>query len=355
MRTVIHLTLAKLRAHIYRSIFRALSAMTSVFSLTFLLVFLLELNSISTEASSPLLSEFIHDSTDALRSALILTAIIVLVTLFIFIRMQSEENALFSARISCIGATSRQLSMILLCELSILYFVPSIIGALLGSASANLTAANFAAALSADIKLITGLSIPFAVAISAFVIIIIFSSLKNTSSRNSVMERVKRHNKKEVGVRHGYRASYTFRNMPIEQRLAKKCVDYRKESYARIAVMLTATLSYVIVAALSFSKFFAIEISIDEEIYNSALEVVSATFGFFTLQFVILFVLGAIQLIYMIKLQYEARKESYRIYRSLGMTERGIKRTVLYEYRSVMLWSIVAVIFIAVFMSYLVS
>ncbi len=355
MRTVIHLTLAKLRAHIYRSIFRALSAMTSVFTLTFLLIFLLELNSVSAGTSSPLLSEFIHDSTDALRSALILTAIIVLVTLFIFIRMQSEENALFSARISCIGATSRQISMIFLCELLILYFVPSIIGALLGWASASLTAVNFSTTLSANIKLITTPTIPFVLAIAAFVIIIIFSSLRNTSSRNSVMEKVKRHNKKEVGIRHGYRASYTFRNMPIEQRLAKKCLDYRKESYARIAVMLTATLSYVIVAVLSFGKFFAIEINVDVEIYNLALEVVYATFGFFTLQFIILFILGAIQLVYMVKLQYESRKESYRIYRSLGMTERGIKRTVLYEYRSVMLWSTVAIIFITVFMSYLTS
>jgi predicted lysophospholipase L1 biosynthesis ABC-type transport system permease subunit len=112
--------------------------------------------------------------------------------------------------------------------------------------------------------------------------------------------------------------------------------------------MLTATLAYAVVAALFLKTFLFADIDVDTTLYQEALSMIGRLFGFFLGLFSLLFLFGVIQLAYMIKLQNKAREQAYNVYRSLGMTEREIKRTALCEYRSIIAWSIIAVVFLAI-------
>ncbi len=350
MSTVFRLTLAKIKAHKFRSIFQAAAITTTVFALAFLLVFSIDVDAMRSDFGDSPFAGFIRKITDALDGSLILIGLIATATVFIYIRMRGEETALFNGKLSSIGATSLQLSAISLGELIILYLLPSYVGALLGTLTADEAARRFITALSIEGGVEGSVSdvliISLIITVAFFILILIFAAIPH--GRGSVIERVKRHNRGAVGERHGYRSSYTFRNMPPEQRLAKKSVEYNKSAYARIAVMLTATLLYVIVAILFFRVFLSAELTFNAELYREALDFIGRLLGFFLGLFALLFVFGGAQLVYMIYLQSKAREQVYKIYRSLGMTERGIKRTALYEYRSVMLYSIIAIIFLAV-------
>jgi len=353
MRTILRLSTAKIRAHIYRCVFQSAAVATTAFTLAFLLIF-----SISADAQrgsfrgSPF-SEFFTNMADALGSSLLLVGLIATVTVFVYMRIWRENSEIFSGRLTSIGASDGQLAAVSLVELTVIYLIPVFVGALLGAPVADLVTRRMLSSLSVGVKEQIGvrdaLLLSLLTAAVLFALLLVFAlAPASRKRRGTVMERIKRHNKDEIGERHGYRNSRTFRSLPPEKRLAKKCVSYYRASYSRIAATLTSTLAYAVVAALFLKTFLSFELEIDAALYQEALGVIGRLFGFFLGLFALLFLFGAAQLVYMIKLQAKAREQAYRLYRSLGMTEREIKRTALCEYRSIIAWSIIAIVFLAI-------
>lgn len=353
MRTVLPLTAAKIRAHIYRSLFQSGAVATTAFTLSFLLIFSINANALRADFRGSPFSKFLSETADALGASLLLVGLIAAVSVFVYMRIWRENGEIFSGRLTSVGASDGQLASVSFLELAVLYLIPVFVGAFLGAPVAGLVTRWMSSSLSINATGLIGIADALLTAAltaaGLFALILIFAlAPASRKKRGTVIERIKRHNKDEIGERHGYRNSRTFRNMPPEKRLAKKCVSYYKASYGRIAAMLTATLAYAVVAALFLKTFLSAEVDIDAALYREALLVIGRLFGFFLGLFALLFLFGVIQLAYMIKLQNKGREQAYNVYRSLGMTERGIKRTALCEYRSIIAWSIIAVVFLAI-------
>ena len=353
MRTVLRLTVAKIRAHIYRSVFQSGAVATTAFTLSFLLIFSINASALRVGFKESHFTKFLSEMADALGTSLLLVGLIAAVSVFVYMRIWHENGEIFSGRLASVGANEGQLAAISFVELTVLYLVPVFVGTSLGAPVAGLVTGWMSSSLSIRATGVMGVTEALLTstltAAGLFALILIFA-LTPTSrkKRGTVIERIKRHNKDEIGERHGYRNSRTFRNMPPEKRLAKKCVSYYKSSYSRIAAMLTATLAYAVVAALFLKTFLLADIDVDATLYQEALSMIGRLFGFFLGLFSLLFLFGIIQLAYMIKLQNKAREQAYNVYRSLGMTEREINRTALCEYRSIIAWSIIAVVFLAI-------
>lgn len=184
----------------------------------------------------------------------IAAALLFSVSVFIYASVCAEENERFNSVLNSIGATGTQRRFLTLIERLIVYFIPAALGSLisllpgyiLSSAVTDIFADGY-----------EGIRINLAIPISVILIWLIFivSSvyLPHAFRKKSVIESVKQHNKKEQGMTHSYRASYTFRNMPIEKRIAKKSVQYYGRAYNRIAFMFVSCALYPVLAVVLFS------------------------------------------------------------------------------------------------------
>ena len=227
MNSLLRLTFAKIKAGTRKNAFQALAILTSVFALVFLISFSLSLRKIllfSNSASQFI--AFLKETLDALSFCIVLLSFCLTITIYTCARIRAEENEEFVSSLACIGATKGQRFFILIIELFAVYFTPCLIGSFLGVVFALGTSTVFCESLSLQYAsnidawqfIISG----GILTASVFIIVIILSFFPTTHSSRSLIGRLRHHNLRELREKHGYRNSYAFRHMPIEQRLAKK-------------------------------------------------------------------------------------------------------------------------------------
>ena len=278
-----------------------------------------------------------------------------LVSVYVYSSAQREEKRQTLAVLTCIGASSAQKSGILLLEAVTLYSLPMILGVLCGILPARSAASSLIRGFATSGTLYfypeTAIGITSALFIIGMALICAFSLLALERRRASVISSVRRFNKREATERHTYRSSYTFRNMPITKRLAKKSVDYHAQAYGRIAAIFAATALYPVIAILFFHNIAAESVVVDTNPYDGVdtsaitIRAVDNIMLFFTIGFLILFSVGIIQLVNMIKIQNSLRRGSLRIYMASGMTEKQFREVLKYEYLSVLARVVIALIF----------
>jgi hypothetical protein len=209
MRTVLRLTVAKIRAHIYRSLFQSGAVATTAFTLSFLLIFSINASVLRAGFKESHFTKFLSKMADALGISLLLVGLIAAVSVFVYMRIWHENGEIFSGRLASVGANEGQLAAISFVELTVLYLVPVFVGASLGAPVAGLVTGWMSSSLSISATGVMGVTEALftstLTAAGLFALILIFA-LAPTSrkKRGTVIERIKRHNKDEIGERHGY-------------------------------------------------------------------------------------------------------------------------------------------------------
>ncbi|MBR2930029.1 MAG: hypothetical protein IKC32_02250 [Clostridia bacterium] len=366
MKTLLHITFAKMRKDFRKSLFQSFAAFASMFAISFFVCFVISLEAF--RATNPTFgieaiggeniltiesfSSFFKEIVSGISIIAIAIIILSFVALFIFARLRIEENKHFFATLTSIGATSGQRKIISITETLVLYGIPILLGSFLGILPSQLFTGMVARIFVSDYKHSPiSILIPALLAIVGIVLVLTFTYVPSVRRRKSVIETVKSHNEKESGETHNYRKSYTFRHMPIEKRIAKKSVSYYSASYRRITVMFISCALYPVLAVLFFMLVSDTRVTDYTPDYGiDATKLVGifanniALFG--SLAFLALTVIGVLQTAYIIQVHNRLRQDGLVIYKSIGMTDGSIKRVLIYEYTTAAFHAVLCLIFI---------
>ena len=371
MKTLLHITFAKMRKDFRKSLFQSFAAFASMFAISFFVCFVISLEAF--RATNPTFgieavggeniltiesfSSFFKEIVSGISFIAIAIIILSFVALFIFARLRIEENKHFFATLTSIGATSGQRKIISITETLVLYGIPILLGSFLGILPSQLFTGMVARIFVSDYSHSPiSILIPALLAIVGVVLVLTFTYVPSVRRKKSVIETVKAHNEKESGETHNYRNSYTFRHMPVEKRIAKKSVAYYSSTYRRITFMFISCVLYPVLAVVFF--VLVSETSVIDYTPNYGIDATKlveifakniAIFG--VLAFLVLTVFGVLQTVYIIHAHNRVRKETLTTYKSIGMTDDSIKKVLKYEYMTAVFHAVVYLIFILVLTS----
>ena len=369
MKSLFHITCAKMVKSFKKSLFQSFAAFVSMFAISFFVCFVISLEAF--RAANPTFgieavggeniltiesfSSFFKEIVSGISFIAIAIVILSFVSLFIFARLRTEENKHFFATMTSIGATSGQRKIISITETLILYGLPIIVGSFLGMLPSSIFTGMVARIFVSNYTHSPiSMLLPALLAIVGIVLVLIFTYVPSVRRRQSVIETVKSHNEKESGETHNYRNSYTFRHMPIEQRIAKKSVAYYSGTYMRISIMFASCVLYPILAVVFF--MLVSETSVTDYTPYGGIDVTKlvgifakniAIFG--ALAFLALTVFGVLQTVYIIQAHNRSRRETLATYKSIGMTSNSIRKVLKYEYRTAAFHTVVLLMFILAF------
>ena len=368
MKTLLHITFAKMRKDFRKSLFQSFAAFVSMFAISFFVCFVISLEAFRAANSTfgieavggeniltiESFSSFFKEIVSGISFIAIAIVILSFVSLFIFARLRTEENKHFFATLTSIGATSGQRKIISITETLILYGLPIIVGSFLGMLPSSIFTGMVAHIFVSDYTHSpVSILIPALLAIVGIVLVLIFTYVPSVRRKKSVIETVKSHNEKESGETHNYRNSYTFRHMPIEKRIAKKSVAYYSSTYRRITFMFISCVLYPVLAVIFF--VLVSETSVTDYTPNYGVDVTKlvgifakniAIFG--VLAFLALTAFGVLQTMYIIQAHNRVRRETLATYKSIGMNDDSIKKVLKYEYMTAVFHAVVYLIFILV-------
>lgn len=349
------LALARIKAGRKQALLRSAAVLFSMFTVSFFVLLLAELLSLRPAGNFPF-GRFLANLTGGLQAvAIILTALAVL-SLYLYSGLQKEDDQHFLATLTSIGATRAQRRGILQRTQLLLYSLPVVLGVLL----ALLPATLFMQALTAGMGLEAAASpveqgaLLLGLIAAGELLVLLFFHVRQPRERAGVIAEMRRHNREEAEAMHSYRQSYTFRRMPLEQRIAQKSVAYYKRPYRRISLMFASVGLYPILAVVFFMLLASERITADTNPYDgidtsaATVAVVSSLAIFAAIAFLLLCLFGIAQAAYMVAMQNRLRRKTLAVYRSVGMTERGVRRVLTYEYRTVAFHALLYILFVAV-------
>ena len=240
--------------------------------------------------------------------------------------MRRKECADVMAVLTSVGANKRQKRRLFWAELWILCYPPFLLGAFSGALIASLyTGESF--------SLFEALLVFFAGCLFATI-----SYFLPSFSRRTVIQSVKKQNLNADRETHGYRQSRTFRSQSLLKRLADKSVDYYVDAYKRIASSLALAAFYPTLAFLLFQRIAKIDVFVDG---GGDLVAFDKILVFLFVAFLILTLLGMVHVFLLVRAHLASRKETEKIYLSIGLTKREYRRIGMLEMRGIALRAIV--------------
>jgi len=369
MKTLLRITFLKIKRNIKKSIFQSIATFISMFVISFLLCFIVSIKAfgaanptfgIETVNGESMLTveslrKFMSDIISGISLIAGAIAVLSFASLFIYSRLRTEENKRFFATLTSIGATGSQRRIVSITETIVLFGIPIFSGSFLGMLPSRLFSDMVARIFVSDytaspISILT----PAVIAVLGTALVLIFTYVPSIKRKKSVIEAVKAHNAKESDATHNYRNSYTFRHMPIEQRIAKKSVAYYSSTYRRIAFMFVCCVLYPILAIAFF--LLVSEASVIDYTPNCGIDIAKlieifvkniAIFG--VSAFLALTVFAVFQTMYIMQAHSRIRKETLMIYKSIGMTENSIKKVLKYEHKTAFSHAAICLICLLIF------
>ncbi len=291
------------------------------------------------------------------RACMNITVAVLVIITFLTVRtycaMRNEENKDTLAVLTSVGATDSQKRKLTVAELAILHLPSTVIGVCLGIFPGVWLGSLFSgkAQMAASSYWQYGLLALLIVVAGLLLISLCYWLPTVTVKRRSVIQSVKKQNMRESELRHGYRQSQTFKNQALLKRLANKSMEYYGKVYNKIALTLASSALYPILGVFLFLSIGNEDIVLDTNPYDgidtaaSVLAAVDKILVFLGACFLVLTFVGIVQAFFMARMQALARKESARIYLSVGMPEEDIKKMIRLELRSVCLKAFVWLFF----------
>jgi len=301
--------------------------------------------------------ECFYEIFTQMLTVLVCVTILSTIMICVYSRVRREENERFLTTLLSVGAGRSQMNFIASAEVVAVSFMPILLSAVLAILPAKAVVNYIADFLGTEISYPSLLPLSIAITLLATLVLILFNLPSQISRNIALIGTIRRHNHSEVGNTHGYRRSFTFRSMPIEQRIAKKSVEYYSVPYRRITMMFVVSALFPILAIAFF--FMLSDITITYTPMENGIDIealVTELAGYIAvavlLSFLVLSAFAILQVVNMVVMQNRIRNETLFVYRSVGMSEDGIKRVRAYEYKQVAFNAFIALIFVIVFLMF---
>lgn len=366
MKTLLHITFAKIRCNMRKSIFQSVAVFASMFVISFLVCFIvsiedfrtanptfgLEITGGESELTIYSLKEFFSNIISGISFIAVAVIVLSAISLLIYSRLRIDENKRFFATLTSIGATNIQRKIISFTEALMLYGLPIIFGSFLGMLPSAAFTYMIARIFVNDYTYqAVSIFVPLMTSLSGIVMVLLFTYVPSIKRKSSVIASVKAHNESEAGEAHNYRKSYTFRHMPVEERIAKKSVEYYKNAYRRITFMFISCVMYPVLAIMFFvivsrtavtdyTPNYGVDVMKLVELFANNIAIFGAS------AFLVLTAFAVLQTVYIIAAQNRVRRETLMTYKSIGMSESSIKKVLSYEYKTTVFHAVIYLIFI---------
>ena len=346
MTPITKITLRRLRKNRKKSIFLMVAVLFSMLMITFFVFFWLQTVDKSQSIYHGL--PFIK-FLDRFRLCLGITALLLLAVTLLTVKthcdLRNRENEQILAVLTSVGATAHQKRRLMLIEAILLYLPPTSIGVCLGILPGIVMGNLFMGKVGMPIhSLLLYPTVAVGLVTVSMLLIMLCCFLPDVHlKRHSVIRSVRKQNTEAGAQTHGYRQSKTFQSQSFTRRLAKKSTDYYAQTYRSIALSLASAAMYPVTAILLFKNTVNVDVTLDVnpyDIIDTAADVYAAVrqiFGLIGVCFIILTCVGIVQAFMMARMQYMARKQSARVYLSIGMPESDIRRMIFSEIASVLL------------------
>ncbi len=346
MSPITRIALRKIKRNWRQSVFLIIAILFSMLMISFLLFFEWQTRAAQHSSYHELpFTSFLYNVQLCMR---ITVAFLIFITCLIvrtYAGLRSDEHAQLLAVLTSVGAVGRQKRRLLTTEIILLYLPPTALGVGLGMlpgiTMGNLFLGNPSETGQGDW---TCVALAVGIVIVGMLLISLCYRLPDLKlKKRAVMQAVKKQNVNASEERHGYRQSKTFQSQILLARLAKKSVDYYQKAYRGIARSFASSALYPVLAILLFWQIGKPDVVLDDNPYDlidtasAVLEAVDGIVLFLGSCFLVLTCVGILQAALMVRMQWMTRRESARIYLSLGMPDSDIRKMIRLELRSVLL------------------
>ena len=370
MRTVSKLAASRIRKSIAGNVLQSVSAFVSMFMVSTLVIYMILLNnftrvginSINTDSSAVNLGTgeigvegFVSELFTTFFAVAVMLAIMALLSIWVNCRMRSDDDTRFYSVLASLGATAHQRCAVRSIELIALYAVPVFLASVLAAPAAYFMAISMTQLFDGEFEFtVSAGGVSLFLAILGIAFVLIASGAPAFRKRGSVIESVRRHNYEEADTNHGYRRSHTFRSMSVERRISRKNADYHKKSYRRISIMIAECAMYPLIALLFFYTLSDARIVVDSNPFDSvdtsesAIGLITGMTALCGVCFLLMLICAIAQTVVLVRLHARMRRDTLRIYRSVGMSDRSIALVIRYEHSGIAIRAIAFVILAAV-------
>ncbi|MBQ7324250.1 MAG: FtsX-like permease family protein [Clostridia bacterium] len=351
MSPITRIALRRIKRDLGKSILLMVAIFVSTLVISFLLFLELRILPIQEAEYSALpFQMFLANVRSGVNITVVCVALLALLTMRMHFGVRQEENAQTLAVLTSVGAVNRQIRKLIWIDILVLYIPSVVLGVGVGTIFCILIESGLEVGKTVDSAELMLYAMVAIAMIAIGIGMIILSNLlpKMGIKRRSVIGSVKKHNLKASQQKHSYRQSRTYREQALIKRLAKKSVDYHSKTYNEIALTFALAAMYPILAILLF--WYVGNTNVLFETYqqgeiDAALSALEQIFALLGISFAVLTVVGFLQAFLMARVQFFARKRVTQVYLSVGMPESDIHKMIRAELKSVVLRSVIILIF----------
>ncbi len=347
MKPITKIAVRQIKNDLRKNLFLSLCILFSMAMISFFVFFGIQTSELENAKYSPLpFTSFLNKVRLCMDVTVDVLVVITFITVRTHVSMKASQNEQTLAVLTAIGAKKRHKRALMLTEIMLIYFIPILLGVIIGIFPGLIIGSLFIGSYEINIPICIVNALGISV-LGAGLIVICYMIPSIRIKRGSVIQSIKKQNKKASEERHGYRNSKTFKSSTLLSRLANKSIDYYNNTYNRIALSLASSALYPMLAFIMFLHIGNAEVALGRDMEESiaVINAVDNILIFICGCFLVLTVIGAVQAFFMVRMQMQIRKTTARIYSSIGMEEKDIDKMITLELKTVFLRALVAMIF----------
>lgn len=289
------------------------------------------------------------------RGAMYTSILFLVLTAAVTLRLQSNlrrrQNTQILAVLTSVGATAKQRRDLVTAELRLVCYPAVLAGSLLGAPTGIFFARHFPGGaqgrFSSGETFLIYLALWFIVVLLGILLVTLCVCIPELGAeRGTAIGRIRGQSAAST-EHHGYRQSRTFREQSVMSRLAKKCADYHRTAYSKIAVSFSVSAFYPVLALLLTARILGSEVTLDANPYDgidtagAVMGVVRTLLLFLGGSFAVLTIFGAVGGVLMTRLQYADRLTAKPAYLAVGLTDTDFRTLLRREMATVTLRTLV--------------
>lgn len=301
---------------------------------------------------------FVRGAADGMKMAALLLTLATALSIRTWAGLSTDASAQTMAVLHSMGATAAQRRYLLWAELSMQYLPALFVGTTAGAFGGILTANALIGRPAEDLVALGAVYalLWVAVLLGGLGILALCYTLPHIRIKGltpSITESLRRRGRAVSTEEHSYRQSKTYRQQSLLNRLAKKSVDFYQTRYKSLALSLSVSVFYPLLAVLLLYHLLGASVVLDTNPFDGVDTLDAVTGSVMSLLAVIGlgFLLLTAQGIWggslLIRTQLEQRRQTGRAYLAMGMTERDFRRVTVLELRSLLLRSLLYLLLFA--------
>ncbi len=361
MSPVTKIALRRLKNNRKQHIYIVVAVFVSMMIISLLVFFQLQITVVENPSYAEFpFTSFMNKLKMAMNMTIAFLVAITCITVRIHCSMRSEDHRQIVAVLTSVGATGAQKHRLILTDIALLYLPPIFLG-VIGGIIPGIQAGKRFGGVSKTPPRLSIQCIGIAVLVTVIAVLLVWLShvLPGISiNRRSVIQSIRRQNRKASEERHGYRCSQAYRSQALLKRLARKSIDYYAKAYNRISLSFAISALYPTLAIFLFGCIGNANVVIDGNPYDgidtseSVLSIIDGILVFLGVALILLTFIGFLQAVLISRAQIAARQISAHTYLALGMSRSDISKMFRLELRSVLTKAVIILLFSALAISF---